>query len=301
MIEWLLSFKIVFLGIFLEALPFILIGAVLSSLIHIYLPERWIKDHMPKNPLLGILYAIAFGFIFPICECGIVPVIKRLIQKGMPSYMAVVTLAVGPIFNPVVILATYTAFGTKIEMVILRIGLGIIIGALLGIIFYLFFSTSSVLAEPTSPFKVIQQPMNMTKPSLVDRLREIFTHALSEFMEMGTYLIIGCFITAIIQLGVPREWIAEFGFGPFAHLFMMGLAYILSLCSTSDAFIGMSLWNTVEPKAILTFLVFGPMIDFKGTLMLLSAFKVKFVMRYILFVCLLVIISSFVVDALITL
>jgi uncharacterized membrane protein YraQ (UPF0718 family) len=61
-------------------------------------------------------------------------------------------------------------------------------------------------------------------------------------------------------------------------VFMMGFAYILSLCSTSDAFVASSFVNTFTTGSLLTFLVFGPMLDFKGTLMLLSVFKTKFVL-----------------------
>lgn len=299
--DWILPFKALFIGIFLEAVPFILIGVIVSSIIHVYLPEKWIKDHIPKHPVLGILYAISFGFIFPICECGIIPVIKRLIQKGMPTYMGVVIIAVGPIFNPVVLLATFTAFEAKIEVLYLRILLALFIGILLGLIFYLFFNKQNYIRSSSSRFTLIQPQILASKPSLLDRIREIASHSISEFIDMGTYLIIGSLITAIIQLGMPREWIEYFGYGHLSHFFMMGLAYVMSLCSTSDAFVGLSLWNYVNPKAIVTFLVIGPMIDFKGTLMLLSSFKATFVLIYIFTLTILISIIALLMEWFVTL
>jgi uncharacterized protein len=112
-----------------------------------------------------------------------------------------------------------------------------------------------------------------------NKLFSLLGHASDEFFEMGKYLMFGSLITAIIQTFVARESLVSIGHdGLGSHAFMMGFAYILSLCSTSDAFVASSFVNTFTTGSLLTFLVFGPMLDFKGTLMLLSVFKAKFVL-----------------------
>lgn len=281
--EKLTSFKAIFLGIFLEALPYILIGVILSAIIHVFLPEKWIQKHMPRTPIKGMLFAIGFGFLFPICECGIIPVIKRLIQKGMPAYMGVVLLIVGPIFNPVVLLATYTAFQAHLEIFYLRIIFAILIGLRVGLSFS--DSTESSILKMSAPrFAVLR-----TNASKWER---IVVHAIDEFFVMGFYLLIGAGLTALLQVGIPHAWFQTIGQSLIAHLIMMVFAYILSLCSTSDAFVGYSLWNTMNHKAILTFLVFGPMLDLKSTFMLLGAFKKSFVKKYVALVILSVILVA---------
>jgi uncharacterized membrane protein YraQ (UPF0718 family) len=287
-ITWLITFKAIFLGIFLEALPYILIGVVLSSLIHVYLPEQWIQKHVPKHPLKGILFAIGFGFLFPICECGIIPVIKRLVQKGMPVYIGVVLLVVGPIFNPVVLLATHTAFQAHPSIFYLRFILAILIGTRIGLSFSFVKDASEVIKENRQPFKLIHSDANARPTSTITKLKQVITHAMDEFYDMGTYLLLGSVLTALIQVGVPRGLFSIFSDGLLSHVFMVAFAYVLSLCSTSDAFVGYSFWNIINHKAILTFLVFGPMLDLKSTFMLMAAFNKKFVRKYVFLVFLLV-------------
>src|SRR5665647_971013 len=136
------SFKTIFISIILEALPFILIGVLVSSFIHIFISDKIIQRYIPKDPMLAILFACLFGIIFPICECGLIPIVRRLIKKGMPLYVGIVFILVGPIINPIVFASTYLAFRTKPEMVYSRMGLGLLVGAFIGLFIYYFIKQS---------------------------------------------------------------------------------------------------------------------------------------------------------------
>lgn len=107
------SFKTMLISIVLEAVPFILLGVLVSAALQAYVSERWLARFLPQNPVAGILVACVFGILFPICECGMIPVVRRLIAKGMPLYIGIVFMLVGPIVNPVVYAATYTAFRAR--------------------------------------------------------------------------------------------------------------------------------------------------------------------------------------------
>jgi Predicted permeases len=272
-LEGMQSFKTMLIGILLEALPFLLLGVFVSSFMHVFIPEAWFRRMIPRNPLLGILVACLLGVLFPICECGLIPVVRRLIAKGMPLYVGVVFIFVGPIVNPIVFASTYAAFRTKPEMVYARMGLAIAVGLLLGWIVYYFIRSD---------------PMRSAKghgagaaghSHARNRLVETFEHAGGEFFDMGKYLILGSLITAAIQAYVPRSDLAGIGQGEFAsHFFMMGFAFLLSLCSNSDAFVASSFASTFSAGSLLAFLVFGPMLDIKSALMLLSLFKTRFVL-----------------------
>jgi len=125
----------------------------------------------------------------------------------------------------------------------------------------------------------------------------VLGHASDEFFDMGKYLILGAMITAAIQTVVSRESLMSIGQGDFqSHLFMMGLAFVLSLCSTSDAFVASSFATTFSAGSLLTFLVFGPMLDIKSMLMLLSAFKTKFVLKLSALIIVVVLVCSLVFE-----
>jgi uncharacterized membrane protein YraQ (UPF0718 family) len=100
----------IFLSIILEAIPFILLGVFVSAIIQSFVSENVIRRVLPRNAYLALIPAALLGIIFPICECAIVPVVRRLIKKGMPSHVGVVFMLSAPILNPVVYASTYFAF-----------------------------------------------------------------------------------------------------------------------------------------------------------------------------------------------
>jgi uncharacterized membrane protein YraQ (UPF0718 family) len=106
----------------------------------------------------------------------------------------------------------------------------------------------------------------------------MLTHSIDEFFSMGKYLILGAFLAAFVQTYLSAKTLLEAGDGTVSSIaIMMGLAYVLSLCSEADAFIGASFGSIFPTPAILAFLIFGPMMDLKNTLMMLSVFHSKFV------------------------
>jgi len=267
------------ISIILESFPFILLGVLLSSILQIFVSERAVARIIPKNPFLGILFACLVGILFPMCECGMIPVVRRLIAKGMPVYIAVVFITVGPILNPIVYASTYMAFRSKPQMAYSRMGLAFAVAVVIGVVIHRFVKSNPLRTLVETVQNNGDEPLHSHVHKHHNRFTAMLSHASEEFFEMGKYLMFGAMITAIIQTFVARSSLVSVGHGAISsHLFMIGLAYILSLCSTSDAFVASSFVNTFTTGSLLTFLVFGPMLDLKGTLMLLSVFKTKFVL-----------------------
>jgi uncharacterized membrane protein YraQ (UPF0718 family) len=278
--EQIQAFKTIFISILLEAIPFIVVGVLLSSLLQTFVSEQTIRRFIPKNPILGILFACLLGILFPMCECGMIPVVRRLILKGMPVYIAVVFIITGPIINPIVFAATFMAFRNHPAMAYSRIGLAFAAAVIIGLFLYRFIK-SNPLRNSRANFsnQADWEGHQHQGGGFSSKINTFFVHASDEFFEMGKYLVFGSLLTALIQIFMQRESLLSIGQGPISsHVFMMGFAYILSLCSTSDAFVASSFQTSFTPGSLLTFLVFGPMLDFKSTLMLLSVFKSKFVL-----------------------
>ncbi|WP_241242729.1 permease [Paenibacillus whitsoniae] len=283
--EHLQTFKTIFISILLEAMPFILLGVLLSSLLQTFVSEQAIQRFIPKNPLLGILFACLLGILFPMCECGMIPVVRRLILKGMPVYIAVVFIITGPIINPIVFAATFMAFRNHPTIAYSRMGLAFLVAIVIGLILYRFIKSNPLRISRTSFLTEQELDSHQHTGGISRKLNTFFVHASNEFFDMGKYLIFGSMLTAIIQVFMHRESLLAIGQGPISsHVFMMGFAYILSLCSTSDAFVASSFQTSFTSGSLLTFLVFGPMLDFKSTLMLLSVFKTRFVLFLILLI-----------------
>ncbi|NEW05491.1 permease [Paenibacillus sp. SYP-B3998] len=284
------AFKTMFISILLEAIPFVLLGVILSSLLQSFVSEQTIRRWIPQNPLLGILFACLLGILFPMCECGMIPVVRRLILKGMPVYVAVVFILTGPIINPIVFAATFMAFRNHPYLAYSRMGLAFTVAAVIGLLLYRFIKNNPLRISRAhfAGQNALEEHQHQGS-----KFTSFFVHASDEFFEMGKYLVFGSLLTAIIQTFIQRESLVAIGQGPLSsHLFMMGFAYVLSLCSTSDAFVASSFQTSFTSGSLLTFLVIGPMLDFKSTLMLLSVFKTKFVLILSLFIAITVLAGS---------
>ncbi|QOV24785.1 permease [Anabaenopsis elenkinii] len=125
----------IFLSLLVEAMPFLLFGVLFSSMLLIFIDERQLVARMPKNPVLGALAGSLIGFMFPVCECGNVPVARRLLMQGVPTPVAIGFLLAAPTINPIVIWATWLAFRDQPEIVVLRVVFSLLIAVIIGLVF----------------------------------------------------------------------------------------------------------------------------------------------------------------------
>jgi hypothetical protein len=294
-------FKMMLISIIIEAMPFILIGVFVSAILQVFVTDQMIQRFIPKNPILGIIAASVLGIIFPICECGMVPAIRKLVGKGMPLYVATTFILVGPILNPIVFLSTITAFRNQPAVAFYRMGLAFVVALVVGLIVFQFVKSNQLREPVAEPKKIIDHTAekhlhdsaNSKARSVYNKFIEVMGHTVSEFFDMGKYLVFGSIIVAILQVFVSQNSLVSIGnSGPIANLVMMGLGFILSLCSTSDAFVAQSLQSIFTKSSLVGFMVFGPMINIKGILMMLAVFRSKFVILLCTLVTILVFVGT---------
>lgn len=270
----LLNLNTIFLSILIEALPFVLIGVLIAGAIQIFVTEEHIRRWIPQNKFFAVLMSCVVGALFPACECGIVPIVRRLIGKGVPLHAAIGFMLTGPLINPIVIASTYMAFGNNIKMAGLRMGLGFLIAVIISLLVSWLYKGNQL----NSPIHINESHTHSEKASFSKRFWSMLIHSIDEFFDMGKYLIFGAFLAAFVQTYLPAKTLLEAGNGTISSLsIMMGLAYVLSLCSEADAFIGASFSSLFPTTAILGFLILGPMMDLKNTIMMVSVFRWKFV------------------------
>ncbi|MBT2725123.1 MULTISPECIES: permease [unclassified Bacillus (in: firmicutes)] len=270
-----LNINTIFLSIILEAIPFILLGVFVSAIIQTFVSENAIRKVLPRNPYLAVIPAALLGIIFPICECAIVPVVRRLIKKGMPSHVGVVFMLSAPILNPVVYASTYFAFKSTPYIANARMVVGFISSIIIGLIIYRRFKGENILKT----VKDGPHDDHHHHHKKVNKLLETLYHASDELFDTGKYLFIGAFLASLFQTFLDRNVLLSIGTSThIAPVVMMGFGYVLSVCSSADAFVASSFGSTFTEGSILAFLVFGPMIDIKNTLMLFGYFKKRFVL-----------------------
>jgi len=249
---------LVFGSLLIEAVPFVLLGAVVSALIEVFVPpSAFEKLALLPRPLQLPVAGIA-GMAFPVCECGSVPVARRMADKGLAPSAAITFMLAAPILNPVVIASTVVAYrgrDTLWPMVLGRVSLGLLAAVAVG----------WVMAGRSKADLLRPRPDDEHEHSHAtgSRLTAFISHLTSDFIFMGRFLVLGAFVAGVMQTFVPQSFIGGIADTAVLDLIaLMGLAFLLSLCSESDAFVAAS-FVQFGVGAQLAFLVFGPMVDTK--------------------------------------
>ncbi len=280
--ERLSIFATVFLGIFIEAVPFLLMGTLSSGLVEVFVSDDWLARIISRRALPAALAGSFLGLVFPICECGTVPLARRLFRKGLPLPAGVAFLLAAPVLNPIVIFSTATAFGWG-RMLVWRLGLSLLIAISVGLVFSIEKDADNIMRTPLFS---VELPVVERKPNdetLLQKVQRAMLISTDEFFEMGRYLVLGASIAALLQTFIPQTVLLVVGSGPILSvLMMMALAVLLSICSTVDAFIALGFVGSFSFGSVLSFLVFGPMVDIKSVLMFLQVFRRKTVFYLVL-------------------
>ncbi|MCB9104287.1 MAG: permease [Anaerolineales bacterium] len=292
------TFVTIFLSIFIEAAPFLLAGAIVSGFLAVFVDNEMIYRFVPRHPIAAALFGGSLGLFFPVCECGVVPVTRRLYQKNLPIATGIAFLLAAPVINPIVIASTYAAFGWG-PILYGRLILSFVIAAGIGLLFYLA-TPGEVIRSDTVVGQISHTAVvhafsekhddshhhhhhQHASPGLIAKIREALVISGDDFFDMGRYLVVGSLLAAGMQTLVSQQALLDLGSGTVTSiLVMMVLAFVLSVCSTVDAFLALAFANIFPPAAILAFLVFGPMVDIKSSLMFLGIFKRRIVLYLIL-------------------
>ena len=295
------DFILIFTGILYEALPFIVFGAIIAGIVEEMLPPRLLTRLIPRNRVLAIAIGGLLGLPSPMCDCGILVIVRRLLRKGVPLSCCVCYLLAGPIINVVTLLSTRLAFSaaqdatgsaggtsyqfTGTQMMCLRAGLGYLVAFVTSLIVewqYRKHGPEKLLTPLAVPPKGNSndneaEAENQTPKPWRKRLENVVETALHDFVDVMVFLILGALLAALSRQLIDRETLETWG-GQHpipAIAIMMGLAVALCICSQADAFVAAS--YAMPPASKLAFLVLGPMLDFKLYSMYTRVFRPRLI------------------------
>ena len=295
---------IYFTTIMLEAIPFLLLGALISAIIEEFVSEERISKMIPKNRVLGSLVGIFLGLFIPACDCAVIPIAMRLKKKKVPTNVIVSFMLASPIISPVVLLSTFFAFGETEKMLLFgfempklfvyRTIFGVVVALVVGIILDIICK-DAVLKEEiyehhhhhhdhehihtcNHHHEGCSCSNHEKETGPIGRVKNIINIMYGDFMGIISYMAVGALLAATMHILLPISNIGGIVQNKYISTFiMMLLAFALSLCSTSDAFIARTFMNSLNKNSILAFILLGPMIDIKNTILLNKSFNKKFV------------------------
>lgn len=296
-----LDFLFRFSSVLWEAMPFVVLGAAVAGILEEFLPQEALTKFLPKAVLPSVMIGAVLGLLFPMCECGIVVVMRRLLRKGLPLSCCIAYMLAGPVINGVVIFSTWVAFKDhKIgpEMVGLRVGLAFVVACVTGLIVQVQFrkygnSLLTATAVPPAPTKDVAASTDAPaapapRQPFMRRLGNISATALHDFVDIMVFLILGCVLAALARIYITDNEIQSISTNqPFLAIpAMMLLSVLMCLCSEADAFVAAS-FTKLHVSGKLAFLVLGPMLDLKLLLMFTRVFRARLIVTISLSVILL--------------
>ncbi|QGV77689.1 permease [Streptomyces ficellus] len=264
------AWQTVCVALTVQALPFLLLGTIVSGAVNAFVPARVFSRALPRNPALAVPVAGAAGVVLPGCECASVPVAGSLIRRGVTPAAAFAFLLSAPAVNPVVLVSTAVAFPGQPGMVAARLVASLVTAATMGWL-WLKWGRAEWLKMPA------RHTGHRAGHSRWEEFRLGFQH---DFLHAGGYLVVGAMAAATFNVLVPRSVLDAFADSPWLSvLFLALLAVVLAVCSEADAFVAASLTG-FSPTARLTFMVVGPMVDVKLIALQAGTFGRAFAVRF---------------------
>ncbi len=272
----------IFQGLLLEAIPFLLLGVVIAGLARWLVPQgAWIS-RLPRHPVLAPITGALMGFALPACECGNVPVARRLLASGAPLGTGFGFLFAAPVLNPIVLASTWAAFPDQPWLLVAR-PLGAFLLAILLSLLLAQLPESQLLeavllserrlSQPLRKLDLLQRgsgligaplPVSVVPPAQRPSPRDVLDQSSREFLDLLALLVLGCVIASVVQTWLPRSWLLAIGGAPTGSILaLMLLAVVVSVCSSVDAFLALGFAAQVTPGALLAFLLLGPVVDLK--------------------------------------
>lgn len=269
-------------SVIVESLPFVILGIVLSIVVQVWLPDGLLLRFLPRQPILRRAAISLFGIFLPVCECGNVPLARGLMVKGFTVSESMTFLLAAPIVNPITIITTHEAFGFDNGILVARLVGGFLIANVIGWLFSRHPDQDSLL---TPRFAAeCRVPEHDHGESRVQKSVDIFVREAGVIMPA---LFLGSVAAGAIQVVVPRSVLVTLGSNPlWSILAMMVLAFVIAVCSNVDAFFILPFASTFLPGSIVSFLVFGPIIDIKMLALMRTTFTTRVLVQLTVLVAL---------------
>ena len=275
------------LSVLIEALPFVILGVVLSIVVQVWLPADAIQRWLPRKAWARRAALSLLGMLIPVCECGNVPFARGLMMRGLAPAEALTFLMAAPIVNPIVILTTHAAFGWDGGILVARLVGGFLIANLIGWIYSRHPSPDALLTE-----RFVATCDRVTHEHGTP-VRRSLTQFLIELRAVMPALVIGSAVAGAVQVLIPRDVLLAIGSNPVLSIVaMMALAMTVAICSNVDAFFALSFASTFSPGAIVAFLLVGPLVDIK----MLALMRTTFTTRTLVGIVGVVLLSAFVIG-----
>ena len=268
-------------GLIIEAIPFLLLGTIGSTVIRYFVPQRILLKLLGDHSWKSYGAAMVSGLALPVCDCAIIPLFKALTDRGVPLSVALLFMLASPIINPITILSTWYAFPDNPMISVWRIVLGLGVALLVALSFRFIPPSTSIMKAKTAQNLSYEEIVLEASKSKHINKRRLLIHMEKEFSQLLFYFSIAACVLSVVQV-YGKPWLINAGItlpDVWAIPILLLLAFFFSVCSTSDAIIGKSLSTLFPMSSVMGFLILGPMLDIKNVYILKQYMPTSFILR----------------------
>ena len=268
-------------GLIIEAIPFLLLGTIGSTVIRYFVPQRILLKLLGDHSWKSYGAAMVSGLALPVCDCAIIPLFKALTDRGVPLSVALLFMLASPIINPITILSTWYAFPDNPMISVWRIVLGLGVALLVALSFRFIPPSTSIMKAKTAQNLSYEEIVLEASKSKHINKRRLLMHMEKEFSQLLFYFSIAACVLSVVQV-YGKPWLINAGItlpDVWAIPILLILAFFFSVCSTSDAIIGKSLSTLFPMSSVMGFLILGPMLDIKNVYILKQYMPTSFILR----------------------
>lgn len=265
-----------------EVLPALVIGFLLSGIIHEFVPEKWVEQYLGKKGILPIFYSTLVGTFLPICCWGSLPVALSFYKKGSRLGPVLAFLVATPATSVSALTVSYKLLG--FTFTVYTFFTVIVMGLVTGILGNFFTYEPKEKEEEICPHCTDENPCCEHKVNFSSRIIAVLKYAFIDMpKEIGIEILIGLIIAAAVASFFPvGNFIKTYLAGGWAYLWSLFLGLVMYFCSTASVpLIDALIKQGMNVGAALVLLLVGPITSYGTILVLRKEFGMRILIFYL--------------------
>ncbi|MFO7773977.1 MAG: permease [Dehalococcoidia bacterium] len=263
------QYFIVFKEYFLDVLPVLAIGFLLSGLIHEFVPSKLVETHLGGRGIKPILHSTLVGTILPICCLGSLPVAVSLHRKGARLGPVLAFVVATPATSITALLVAFRLLG--LQWAIFEFFAVIAMGLVIGLVGNVVKGQAEAVVPPAEQAldPVCGMSVEVTKAPQAEysgetyyfccshcqqafegspeqytggsrkvshRVKHVFRYAFVDMVkDIGPELLLALALAALVATVTPvGEFVGANLGGGLGYLFGLGFGMIMYICATAS-------------------------------------------------------------------
>lgn len=240
-----------------EMSPYILLGFLIAGVMHAFIPRRVFARHLSGTGWKAVVKSALIGIPLPLCSCGVLPTAVAMRRNGASRAASTSFLVATPQTGVDSIAATWSLLGPAFAIVrpVAALVTAVFGGVAVG-------HTEKGESRTECHTEVAEEEI---KGGFMAKCLAALKYGFVDLVgSIGSWLVAGLLIAAVITVYVPADFFAFLGRNPLLSMLAVVIVAVpMYVCATGSIPIAMSLvLKGLSPGTALVLLMAGPAANF---------------------------------------